>query len=113
MGLPLERSKFIKWIEHKKIINKKGKLLSICKPIYYGQVFAIGGGIENSLSLLELFAMLEKKLDIKMNYTQLDWRESDQKVFVADIEKAKRIIGWTPKVSADDGISRMIAWLIR
>lgn len=62
---------------------------------------------------LELFAMLEKKLDIKMNYTQLDWRESDQKVFVADIEKAKRIIGWTPKVSADDGINRMIAWLIR
>lgn len=57
--------------------------------------------------------MLEKKLDIKMNYTQLDWRESDQKVFVADIEKAKRIIGWTPKVSADDGINRMIAWLIR
>lgn len=48
-----------------------------------------------------------------MNYTQLDWRESDQKVFVADIEKAKRIIGRTPKVSADDGISRMIAWLIR
>lgn len=46
MGLPLERSKFIKWIEHKKIINKMGKLLSICKPTYYGQVFAIGGGIE-------------------------------------------------------------------
>ena len=62
-------------------------------------------------SNLELFAMLEKKLDIKMNYTQLDWRESDQKVFVADIEKAKRIIGWTPKVSADDGISRMLNWL--
>ena len=83
-----------------------------CKEAY-GQVFAIGGGIENSLSLLELFAMLEKKLDIKMKYTQLDWRESDQKVFVADIEKAKRIIGWTPKVSADDGISRMLNWLMK
>ena len=55
--------------------------------------------------------MLEKKLDIKMNYTQLDWRASHQKVLVADIEKAKRIIGWTPKVSADDGISRMLNWL--
>ena len=64
-------------------------------------------------SNLELFAKLEKKLDIKMNYTQLDWRESEQKVFVADIEKAKRIIGWTPKVSADDGISRMLNWLIK
>ena len=64
-------------------------------------------------SNLELFAKLEKKLDIKMNYTQSDWRESEQKVFVADIEKAKRIIGWTPKVSADDGISRMLNWLIK
>jgi CDP-paratose 2-epimerase len=77
----------------------------------YGQVFAIGGGIDNSLSLLELFQMLEKKLDIKMEYKQLPWRESDQKVFVADIEKAKRIIRWDPKVSAEDGISRMLDWL--
>lgn len=81
-----------------------------CKAAY-GQVFAIGGGIDNSLSLLELFQMLEKKLDIKMEYKQLPWRESDQKVFVADIEKAKRIIGWDPKVSAEDGISRMLDWL--
>ena len=77
----------------------------------YGQVFAIGGGIDNSLSLLELFQMLEKKLDVKMEYKQLPWRESDQKVFVADIDKAKRIIGWVPKVSAEDGISRMLDWL--
>ncbi len=77
----------------------------------YGQVFAIGGGIDNSLSLLELFKMLEIKLDIKMEYRQLPWRESDQKVFVADIEKAKRIIGWEPKVSAEDGIVRMLNWL--
>lgn len=77
----------------------------------YGQVFAIGGGIDNSLSLLELFNMLENKLGIKMEYKQLPWRESDQKVFVADIEKAKRIIGWEPKVSAEDGIGRMLDWL--
>lgn len=81
-----------------------------CKEAY-GQVFAIGGGIENSLSLLELFAMLENKLNIKLNFTQLPWRESDQKVFVADIGKAKHLIGWIPKVSADEGISRMLEWL--
>lgn len=77
----------------------------------YGQVFAIGGGIANSLSLLELFFMLEKKLDINMDYKQLPWRESDQKVFVADIKKAKSIIGWEPKVTAEDGIGRMLDWL--
>lgn len=77
----------------------------------YGEVFNIGGGIENSLSLLELFDLLENKLDIEMTYTQLPWRESDQKVFVADIEKATRILGWLPKVSKESGIDKMLAWL--
>ena len=81
-----------------------------CKEAY-GQVFNIGGGIENSLSLLELFAMLEKMVDVKMEYKQLPWRESDQKVFVADIEKARDIIGWTPKVNSEDGIRKMVEWL--
>lgn len=77
----------------------------------YGQVFNIGGGMPNSLSLLELFNILEKKLNIKMNYTQLPWRESDQKVFVADIEKVRRIVGWQPAISKEQGIEKMIDWL--
>ena len=81
-----------------------------CKEAY-GQVFNIGGGIENSLSLLELFAMLEKMLDVKMEYKQLPWRESDQKVFVADIKKAKEIIGGEPNVTSAEGIQKMVEWL--
>ena len=81
-----------------------------CKEAY-GQVFNIGGGIENSLSLLELFAMLEKMQDVKMEYRQLPWRESDQKVFVADIKKAQEIIRWSPAVNSEDGIRKMVEWL--
>lgn len=57
-----------------------------------GQAFNIGGGIENSSSLLELFHFLEQELDIQMSYDQLPPRESDQRVFVADISRAK--INW-------------------
>ncbi len=78
-----------------------------------GQVFNIGGGIENSLSLLELFHLLEKELNIKMNYTQLPPRASDQKVFVADIHKAKEIFNWVPKVSKEEGIKKMLNWVDR
>src|SRR5580658_3203690 len=39
-----------------------------------GQAFNIGGGIKNSCSLLELFALLEKSLDVRLNYTRLPWR---------------------------------------
>jgi CDP-paratose 2-epimerase len=76
-----------------------------------GQAFNIGGGIENSLSLLELFALLEKMLGIKMNYTKLAPRQSDQKFFVADIAKATRLLGWKPRVSKEEGIGEMVNWI--
>lgn len=76
-----------------------------------GQAFNIGGGIENSSSLLELFSFLETELDIEMIYTQLPPRESDQRVFIADITKAKKLIGWEPKVSKEEGIRNMIEWV--
>lgn len=79
--------------------------------IAQGQVFNIGGGFDQSLSLLELFDILEKKLGISLRYKVLPPRQSDQKVFIADIAKAKRILGWTPKVSADEGINRMLSWV--
>ena len=67
--------------------------------------------MQNSSSLLELFSFLETELDIKMVYTQLPPRESDQRVFVADISKAKQLIGWEPKVSKEEGIRKMIQWV--
>jgi CDP-paratose 2-epimerase len=78
-----------------------------------GEAFNIGGGIENSSSLLELFDLLEKKLNIKMNYIQLPPRISDQKVFVADITKTKQLIGWEPKISKEEGIDVIIDWVTK
>jgi CDP-paratose 2-epimerase len=76
-----------------------------------GQAFNIGGGIDNSLSLLELFSLLEGLLNIKLNYTRLPVRESDQRVFVADIAKARCLLNWQPMVSAQDGVARMVDWV--
>lgn len=75
-----------------------------------GQVFNIGGGVKNSLSLLELFRMLENMLDIKMIYKQLPFRESDQLVFIADNSKVNQMLGWTPKVSAEEGVRKSVEW---
>lgn len=76
-----------------------------------GQAFNVGGGIENSLSLLELFSRLEEMLGIKMNFYQLPPRESDQLVFVADNTKINRLTGWNPSVNSRDGLKRMVEWL--
>ncbi len=75
-----------------------------------GQAFNIGGTMDNSLSLIELFAMLEKISGAKLNYIRQPVRESDQKVFVADIKKIKSLIGWKPEVTVEQGIEKMYKW---
>ena len=76
-----------------------------------GQAFNIGGGMENSLSLLELFSLLEELLTIRLKYQILPPRQSDQRVFVADITKASLMLGWAPEVGVNNGISRMLDWI--
>jgi CDP-paratose 2-epimerase len=76
-----------------------------------GHAFNVGGGMQNSLSLIELFHLLEKILDIRIPYTRLPERQSDQLVFVADGAKARRLLGWAPEVSMESGIRDMVAWV--
>jgi len=75
-----------------------------------GQAFNIGGGMENSMSLLELLLFLQKRLGITLKYEHLPWRQSDQKFFVADNSKAERLIQWSPKMSREQGIEDTIGW---
>ncbi|HLP81284.1 MAG TPA: NAD-dependent epimerase/dehydratase family protein [Nitrosomonas sp.] len=76
-----------------------------------GQAFNIGGGKSNSLSLLELFQVLEDIAGICMVHTNLPVRESDQRFFVADISKANRLLGWQPQVSSREGVENMFSWV--
>ncbi|MFX0140378.1 MAG: NAD-dependent epimerase/dehydratase family protein, partial [Candidatus Hodarchaeota archaeon] len=76
-----------------------------------GEVFNIGGGIDNSISILELFDILEKKLNIQLKYEKLKPRAGDQKFFVTNIDKAKNLIKWRPEVFIDEGIDKMIEWI--
>ncbi|OIP96502.1 CDP-paratose 2-epimerase [Candidatus Wirthbacteria bacterium CG2_30_54_11] len=76
-----------------------------------GQAFNIGGGADNSLSLLELFDMLEQELGVHLNYTKLPPRESDQLIFIADIAKAAQLIGWKPQVDKLTGVRNMLKWV--
>jgi CDP-paratose 2-epimerase len=64
----------------------------------------------NSSSLLELFEILEDELQVKLRYTRLPWRHSDQKFFVANNSKAQSSFGWVPRISKRDGILKTIEW---
>ncbi|MBT9169367.1 MAG: CDP-paratose 2-epimerase [Syntrophomonadaceae bacterium] len=78
-----------------------------------GHAFNIGGGMPNSLSLLELFSLLEEMLDVQLKFTKLPPRESDQKIFVADLRKVSKQLEWIPSVSCKSGIKSVIDWLER
>jgi CDP-paratose 2-epimerase len=75
------------------------------------EVFNIGGGPDNTLSLLELLDMLKKLTGKNPSITFSSWRPADQKVYVSDISKAKRILCWWPKVDPRNGIKRLVEWL--
>lgn len=78
-----------------------------------GQIFNIGGGISNSLSLLELLDKLATILDLEsLHFTKIPRRQSDQDVFIADVSKAEMILGWKPNFSSDDGIIKMLEWIM-
>jgi CDP-paratose 2-epimerase len=76
-----------------------------------GHIFNIGGGLANSLSLLELFDLLGRLTGLTLSFTQNPPRRSDQRVFVADVRKAARLLGWRPSLSKEEGIARMLRWV--
>ncbi len=76
-----------------------------------GQAFNMGGGPENTVSLLELLSYLKETLNIDIPLAWGDWRPGDQRVFVCDINKAKSLLDWQPKVSVHEGLKRLTTWI--
>ncbi len=77
-----------------------------------GQVYNLGGGPENTMSIWTEFGpLLERLLGKPVPVRRGDWRPGDQKVFVADIRKAERDLGWKPKVGVEAGVGRLFEWV--
>jgi CDP-paratose 2-epimerase len=74
-------------------------------------VFNMGGGASNTISLLELVATLRELTGRKVRLRFDKPRPSDQKVYVSDIHRAQRELGWKPRVTPDRGIARLFEWL--
>lgn len=76
-----------------------------------GESFNIGGGPENTLSLLELIHLLERRLGRPLKLTYSDWRSGDQPLFVCDVAKARRLLRWQPTTSAQTGVEILLDWI--
>ena len=76
-----------------------------------GRIFNMGGGPTRTLSLVELLAFLEKRLQKKIPVSYSEPRAGDQPVFVADIRKAQRELGWHPAIDPLPGIEMLLDWI--
>jgi len=75
-----------------------------------GEIYNLGGGLENSISLLELLDLLGKRFDRRPFISFSSERIGDQKIFISNNRKAEEL-GWAPKVGIEEGIGKLIASL--
>jgi len=76
-----------------------------------GTTFNVGGGPENTLSLLELLEALHKHSGRPVTHTFEDWRPGDQPVYVSDIRKAAQLLDWRPKIDVPTGLELLHNWV--
>jgi CDP-paratose 2-epimerase len=77
-----------------------------------GQAFNIGGGPDNTISLLELLNLIRRMEGRAPKVERNDWRTGDQKYYVSDTRRFSALTGWAPSVRPNDGIRRLRQWLI-
>lgn len=77
-----------------------------------GEVFNIGGGYSNSISLKEYISLIEFLTSKKIPVTYDDWRDGDQKYYVSDTQKFTAMTGWEAEYSISDGVEKLYRWLL-
>ncbi len=76
-----------------------------------GRAFNIGGGVSNVVSLLDLLNFIAKRTGSELPRKFAEWRSGDQKVFVSDISRAQKELGWAPKIDTKRGLDLLYDWV--
>lgn len=84
-----------------------GTILAAKKLGY--EIINLGGG-NNPFTLLQMIELMEKACGKKAKLKLQDKVKADMDVTWADITKAKKLLGWEPKVSFEEGIKRLMKW---
>jgi CDP-paratose 2-epimerase len=77
-----------------------------------GKIFNIGGGPQNTMSIWAEFGpMLESLVGHPIPVAMEEWRQGDQPVYVSDISRAKRELGWRPEIGCRGGLADLYEWV--
>lgn len=76
-----------------------------------GHAFNVGGGPENTVSLIELLEQIGATLGRRPRVRFGAWRPGDQRYYCSDYRKLHRATGWKPTTRLDEGLELLRAWL--
>jgi dTDP-glucose 4,6-dehydratase len=82
----------------------------ICRLLSSGEVYPVNLGNPDEITLLELAHRILGVTGSKSRIVYRPLPEDDPKVRRPDIGKARRLLGWEPRVSLDEGLQRVLPY---
>ena len=86
----------------------RGTILGL-KPVGY-EIINLGG--HQVITINDLIAKVEKLVGKKANVVYQDRHPADVMENSANVEKAMSMLGWSPKVSLEEGIPNLVNWYL-
>lgn len=80
------------------------------QAVTQGQIYNVGGGPENTVSLLELMDEIERFTGHRMRYELDQRRPGDQLIYVTDYSKLRRDTGWEPTYGVRATLQEIYKW---
>ena len=80
------------------------------REVTSGQIYNVGGGAKNTVSLLELIAEIEKLTGREVGTIFDQRRPGDQLVYVTDFNKLQQHTGWIPQYSPRQTMEQIYEW---
>ncbi len=76
-----------------------------------GEAFNIGGGPDNTISLLDLLRLIGDLRGAQPRVQFDDWRVGDQRYYVSDTRRFQTAAGWSAQTDVPRGVERLYQWL--
>ena len=79
---------------------------------FEGKIYNVGGGLENSASLLEMTAICEKITGNKITIgSEIETRPADLRMYVTDNALIEKEIGWKPTRNLEQVFTDIYIWI--
>jgi CDP-paratose 2-epimerase len=75
-----------------------------------GNVYNVGGGTGNAVSLLEVLDAIETLLHKRIRYRFCANRPGDQYIYISDFSKLNHDVGWSPQIGVQQTIENILKW---